>query len=503
MEGKLKMRIVGLYAAAFTIGTDVVGVGVLLAPIEASFEVSVATAEWVMNAYAIAFAMGIVTGGRLGDMFGRRRVLLAGLIIFAVASLLNAVSQNIGWLIGARVLQGVGNALLWPTAIGLLFASVPEKRSGVFIGVMFGLVGLGNVMGPIIGGAVSDLGAEGWRLFFVFNLVTSATAIALLLLSGRSDTDEELVRERIDYPGIATLALGTFGFFYALDHAASSGWGSGRVLGAMAFCLVMYVLFVKLERRTAAALIPKRLWGNGPFVAAVLLNGLVMSASFTMFVFIPQIGQKAWGLSDLRAAFLLVPAMVMFATLAPGAGHLYDRVGPKKLMWVGYAFCIVGCAWFAAGDPSAGYAVWLLPAELCIGIAVGLIVGPSGTAAVASVDGADASVASGITFQWHLVLGAFGIAVTTFFVTAQITDIIAADEVLGGTGKVENEVVEAILSDRPDAAALEGKLSTAEVATLKGRLSNAYVEGFQRAYWVSLGLGVVALFLIPRIRGKG
>jgi MFS family permease len=332
--------------------------------------------------------------------------------------------------------------------------------------------------------------------------VTSVTAILLLFLSGQSDTDGDLVREPIDYPGIATLALGTFGFFYALDHAATSGWGSGVVLASLAFCVLMYGLFVVIERRTEAALIPKRLWGNGPFFAAVMLNGLLMGASFTMFVYVPQLGQKVWGLSDFRAALLLVPAMVMFAGVAPVAGHLYDRVGPKLLMWVGYGFCIVGCIWFAAGNPEAGYVAWLLPAELCIGIAVGLAVGPSGTAAVASVGEADASVASGITFQWHLVAGALGIAIATFFVTSLVTELVAADEALGREGGAANEVVEAILSDRANAGALEGKLSKDEVAKLKGEISNAYLEGFRRSYWVALVFAVVALFFIPRMRGR-
>ncbi|MEM7144850.1 MAG: MFS transporter [Verrucomicrobiota bacterium] len=503
MDGKLKLRIAGLWAASFTIGPDVVGVGVLLAPMEATFEVSVSTVQWVVNAYAITFAMLIVTGGRLGDIFGRRRVLLAGLFFFAGASALNAMSQGIGWLVGARVLQGVGNALLWPTAVGLMFASVPAHRSGIFIGVMFGLAGLGNVVGPIVGGAVADLGLEGWRWFFVFNLFTSGTAIALLLLSGRADTDDDLKRERLDFPGIATLALGTFGFFYALDRAATAGWGSGIVLGALGLFVVMYGVFFVIERRTPSALIPKPLWSNRSFLAAAMLNGLVMPASFAMFMFVPQIGQKVWGLTDLRAALLLTPAMVMFAGSAPMAGHLYDKLGLKRLLWVGYGLCATGSLWFALVDPSAGYLGWLLPAQLFVGLSIGIVVGPAGTAAVASVDGANAGVASGIAFQWHLVLGALGIALATFFVTAQMAAIVTADDALGSAGTVDNEVVEAILADKPDAAALEGKVRAGELAKLKGELSGAYLTGFRRAYWVCFGFAVLAFFLIPRVKERG
>ncbi|MEM8953493.1 MAG: MFS transporter [Verrucomicrobiota bacterium] len=500
VDGRLKLRIAGLWAAAFTIGTDVVGVGVLLAPMEATFQVSVSTVQWVINAYAITFAMLIVTGGRLGDMFGRRRVLLAGLFLFGGASALNAGSQGIEWLIAARILQGIGNALLWPTAVGLMFASAPTERSGVYIGIMFGLTGLGNVVGPVIGGAVSDLGPEGWRLFFVFNLLTSGTAISLLLMSGRSEADDELKRERIDFPGITTLALGTFGFFYALDRASISGWRSALVLGALALCVMMYGLFALLERRAPAALIPRRLWRNRSFLAAALLNGLVMPASFAMFVFVPQIGQKVWGLTDFRAALLLIPAMILFAGSAPMAGHLYDKIGMKKLLWFGYGLSAVGSAWFALVDPSAGYMGWLLPAQLCLGLSIGIVVGPAGTAAVASVDGADAGVASGVAFQWHLVLGAMGIALATFFVTAEMTAIIASDDELGVAGRVDNEMLDAILADKPEAADLKDRVSSDELAKLKREVSAAYLTGFRRAYWVCIGFTIFAFCLIPRLR---
>ena len=501
MDRSQLLLVAGLYATAFTIGTDVVSVGVLLDPIEREFGVGVTTAQWVINAYALAFAMGIVTGGRLGDMFGRRRVLTLGLAIFGAASLLNLASPGIDSLIATRSLQGVGNALLWPTAVGLLIATVPKERVGIFVGGMFSVVGLGNATGPLIAGALADIGPWGWRLFFAFNLLTSGISI-LMIRFGRAEAAEELrTDERVDYAGIATLAPAMLALFYALDLAAEYSWASGRVLALLGGSALLLAVFTRWERRAPDPLIPPALWSNRVFVAAVLLNGLQIGAAFVVLTYVPLLGQRLYGLDAFGAGLLLLPTMSLFAGLATPAGRLYDHFGPRPLMWMGYGAIVAASVWLLAVDPERGLFVWLLPAQVLVGFGVGVTVGPAGTAAVAAVEERDAALASGVSFQFHLLAGGFAISIATYSIATSVNASIRADagSARPSIAAEEHAAIDAILADSPHAAAFERKLPPAVAARLETQVDTAYRDGFRNSFWAILVMACLGLGLAHRL----
>ena len=496
---RLRLLLAGLFSIGFTVGTDVVGAGVLLDPIEQEFETTISTTQWVINAYALTFAMSMVTGGRLGDMYGRRKLLLIGLGVFATASVACALSPDIWFLIGARMIQGVGAAIVWPCALGLLFLSVPDEKAGGAIGILLGLVGIGNAVGPLVGGGLSDLAVWGWRLFFVFNVVTASLSLLLVSVATRGGHHEPLKPERIDYAGITVLATAFFALLLAFDLSTARGWGSSWVLGLLVLAAVSFLAFPFVEKRMPEPLIPPRLWRNTPFVAGVFLNGQQIAPAFILIVFVPQLGQRVWGYSDFQAAMLLLPFVVCFTGLAPIAGRIYDRIGGRRLIGAGYVMVVAGTLWIALVPDTLGFWGWLLPGEALIGAGGAFSIGPSGTLAVASVREDEVSLAGGISFQWHLTAAAIGIAAATLIITSSVQSELRDTIENSGhqVSQQELRTIQGIEHGNPDAVIASSHLPTETQRQLKADVSSGFEIGLRRAFWFATGFAGVGLLLVP------
>src|SRR6188472_2513182 len=263
--------------AVVVIANDFSAINVALPTMEQDFDTNVNTIQWVVNAYALTFGVLIVTGGRLADMFGRRNAFFVGTAIFASMSALGGAAQSEAMLIGARVLMGIGGALMWPAILGMTYELLPEERAGLAGGIVIGAAGLGNAMGPLLGGVLTD--ALSWRWIFFLNVPISVFAVIVTWFLVRIE-EPEAGDQRIDYGGIGALSVGLVSLLIALDQVDDWGWTDPRVIGLLAVAAALVAAFVPIERRAGKnALIPSEVMRNESFRASCVAI-LFMSATF-------------------------------------------------------------------------------------------------------------------------------------------------------------------------------------------------------------------------------
>ncbi len=242
--------------AVVVIANDFSAINVALPTMEKDFSTNINTIQWVVNAYALTFGVMIVTGGRLADMFGRRNAFFLGTAIFASMSALGGAAQTETWLIASRVLMGIGGALMWPAILGMTYELLPEERAGLAGGVIIGAAGLGNAMGPLIGGVLTD--ALSWRWIFFLNVPISVFAVLVTWFLVKIE-EPEAGEQRIDYGGIAALSVGLVSLLIALDQVDDWGWTDPKVIGLLAVAVLLVAAFVPIERRAGKdALVPAR-----------------------------------------------------------------------------------------------------------------------------------------------------------------------------------------------------------------------------------------------------
>ncbi|MCP4329324.1 MAG: MFS transporter [Alphaproteobacteria bacterium] len=417
-----KLTITTLMIAALTIGTDFTGVLLLVTPIERDFSVDITTTQWVLNIYALTFGIFIVSGGRLGDIYGHRRQILVGLTIFLIASIGCLAAPSIGWLIGSRAVQGIGAALLWPCILALGTTSVDEDKRGLAMGLILAGVTGGNVAGPLIAGVVTWIGD--WRLFFLVNTLMAVLTAALVLRFLRKESPGK-TDKRIDIAGMAVLGFALLALLYGLDVGADWGWTSPALVGLLVLSAVLFVAFPFVEPRVKAPLVPPSLMRNREFVLILSTNGLLVPALFIAFLYFPQYLQKTMGWSVLAASFGMLPLMVLLSVGSVLGGRLYDPIGPRRLLLAGYALVALGAATIVFFMPSWGYFA-ILPAMILMGLGATLCVGTAGTAAVSAVPPSRAGVAGGLSFMAHLCTGALGVAGATAIMNAETAGVAQA-----------------------------------------------------------------------------
>ena len=363
------LALVAMGIAVFVIANDFSAINVAIPQIEQDFHTSVTTAQWVVNAYALTFGVLIVTGGRLADLFGRRRAFFIGSAIFAIFSVLGGAAQSEAWLIGMRVLMGIGGALMWPAILGMTYAALPEERAGLAGGFILGAAGIGNAAGPLIGGALTDL--LSWRWIFFLNLPVAAFAVFVTMREIKAD-HPEVEDTRMDYAGIVTVSVGLVSLLLAFDQVTDWGWGDPRIIALLALFVVLIASFVFVERRAGDhALIPPDVIGNRDFAytcAAILLMSAVF---FAAMLYLPQLMINVLGYSAIGAGAGMLPMMATFAAVSFVAGNLYNRFGAKPLLILGSACIAVGPALIALLADRETLAA-LVPGMAVLGLGIGL-----------------------------------------------------------------------------------------------------------------------------------
>ncbi|HEY3492990.1 MAG TPA: MFS transporter [Solirubrobacterales bacterium] len=396
--------------AVVVIANDFTAVNVALPTMESDFDADINTIQWVINAYALTFGVMIVTGGRLADMFGRRNAFFLGSAIFASMSALGGVAPTETWLIAARVVMGIGGALMWPAILGMTYQILPEEKAGLAGGIIIGAAGLGNAIGPLLGGVLTQ--ELSWRWIFFLNVPIAIFAVAVTYWLVHVK-EPEATEHRIDYAGITTLSIGLVSLLIGLDQIADWGLSDPRVIAMLVLAAVMIAAFLPLERRAGAhALVPREVMRNESFTASCFAVLFMAATFFAALLYLPQFMEKQLGYSALESGVGMLPFLAVFALSSFAAGPLYDRVGPKRLAVVGAALIGLGPLLFSFVDEGSGYSA-LIPGMVVLGIGAGSFVPTATTAGVTSVDESQTSLAGGIVYMFQIAGGSIGLGLTT------------------------------------------------------------------------------------------
>jgi EmrB/QacA subfamily drug resistance transporter len=410
-----KVALVAMCLGVFLIANDFTALSVAIPNIESDLNTTLGHAQWVINGYALVFGVLIVTGGRLADLFGRRRLFMIGAAIFGVCSLLSGLAPSIGLLIAGRALMGVGGALVWPAVLGMVYAILPDDKAGLAGGLILGVAGLGNAVGPMLGGILTQ--ELSWRWVFFLNVPVAIFAMWVT----QAKVPESRVgggERRIDYPGIAIISIAIVSILVALDEGPTEGFGDPVILGLFALAVVLLAGWVVVERRQGeAALVPATVLRNELFAACAATVLFMSAIFFAALLYLPQYFEKVLGYSALEAGVGLLPLMGVFAAASFVAGSLYDRLGARLVVSSGAALLAIGMFVLALLDKDSSY--WtLVPGMVILGMGVGLFYSSVTTTAVTALDPSQSSLAGGIIYMCQIAGGAIGLGLNTAIVTS-------------------------------------------------------------------------------------
>jgi EmrB/QacA subfamily drug resistance transporter len=401
----------------FMIMLDNTIVNVALPAIQRDLDIGISELEWVFNGYALTFGVLMLTGGKLADLMGRRRIFIAGLVIFTAASLACGLASSASLLIGARVVQGVGSALMNPATLSIITATFPPRQRGMAIGIWAGVSAMALAIGPLVGGLITQHISWNWIFFINVPIGVLAIIVTRLVVAESRDTSAE---QRLDLPGLVSSAVALFALTYGLIEANTYGWTSGRILGLFAVAVVGLAVFVVLELRQRAPMLDLSLFKNSTFAGANAVMMLVGLAMFGVFFFISLFVQNILGYSAIQAGASFLPMTVLIILIAPAAGKFSDRVGSRWLMGGGMILLSVSLFLFSRLDAASDF--WnILPGLIVGGFGMGLVMTPTTAAAMGSVAVDKAGVGSAVLNSMRQVGGSLGIAVMGAIVASQVS----------------------------------------------------------------------------------
>jgi EmrB/QacA subfamily drug resistance transporter len=426
--------------AQFMVVLDATIVNVALPSIQADLEISESSLQWIVNAYALLFGGFLLLGGRAGDLIGRKRVFLAGLVLFTAASLLCGLAQGETMLILARGLQGLGAALVSPAALSIVTTTFAEgaertKALGVWAAIAVG----GGAVGLVLGGLLVDTLSWPWIFF-----VNVPVGIAAFILSLRlvPESKDEHVHKSFDLAGAVTVTAGLVALVYGIVRSSESGWGSAEVLGFLALAAVLLVAFVFIERRSAEPLVRLSIFSVKTVRGANAAMLVVAAGLFAMFFFNTLYVQRVLGFSPLEAGLAFVP---FTAGVIIGAGlsqRLVPALGAREVPLIGAALGALGLLLFLRLTPDSSYLADLLPGIMLTSIGMGLVFVPITLIATSGVPADDAGLASGLFNTSQQIGGALGLALLSTLATNR-----TEDELLSVGGQpTEADTAEALVS---------------------------------------------------------
>ncbi len=447
--------------------------------------------EWTVSGYVLVVGVLPITMGRLGDIFGRRRVFLLGLVVFVIASALCGAATDIKQLIAFRVLQGAGAATMFPGTLSIITQVFPPQQRGLAIGIWGGVSGLGLIAGPLLGGLL--VRGDSWRWIFYVNLPVGIAAILLSLRFVPESRDESAARS-VDWRGLGLLSGALVLLMFGFNQANDAGWTSPPILACFAAGAVLLPLFVLVERRTRHPLIDLSLFRSGTFVAACISAFLFSAAVFGSQPYISMFMQNYWGFSALEGGLAFIPATALVAALMPLSGMLGQRLGGRlRLVIITGSLCVLVAALLLLGmDTGSGYVDGLLPSFIVRGLGIGLVMSSSSLAVMSAVPVAKSGLASG-TFTMSRNIGtAMGVAVFGAVFARHIERTLPGELAAAGIPAAE--------AGRTLAAAERFvPLGGAEVQALAAQ---AIVDGFVRIAVVTLALAGVAALTAVFIRHR-
>jgi EmrB/QacA subfamily drug resistance transporter len=447
----------------FMVILDTSIVNVALPSIRASLGFTATGLQWVVNAYLLTFGGFLLLGGRTADVFGRRRMLIAGLFVFSAASLACGLAPTPGVLVGARAVQGLGAAILAPAVLAVLTTRFTEARArATALSIWTAAGAVGGVLGGVVGGALTA--ALSWRWIFLVNVPIGAglIAVATVALVGRH---ERAADDGLDIPGAVSATAGMALLIYGIVETDSHGWASSRVLVPIVAGLALIALFVVIEGRLAARpMLPLRLLRSSNVSSGIVLLILVGAISIANWYFASLFFQNVLHYSPMRAGLALTPAAVALVLTATSVSVLLPRTGPRPLVAVGCLCHLIGFGWFAQAGVASSYTADLLGPTLLIAMGIGLIFTPTTVAVTARVTRGDAGIVSGLANASRQLGGSIGLAALA---TAAATQTRMQ---LGG---------------HPD----DGQAA-------------ALASGYDRVFLIAAGVALIAALISPRLPSK-
>jgi EmrB/QacA subfamily drug resistance transporter len=485
-RSRLGLALVVIAAAQLMVVLDATIVNVALPHIQHALGFSNSGLEWVVNAYALTFGGFLLLGGRAGDILGRRRVFIAGLLVFSLASLLGGLATSEGWLLAARALQGLGGAIVAPTSLSLVATTFPEgpQRNRAF-GVVSAMAISGAAIGLIAGGLLTTYASWRWVLF-----VNVPIGILVALVAPRVLSESERHTGKFDLPGAITGTGGLTALVYGLSNAATSQngvshWGDAKVIVSLVAAVVLLGAFFVIESRSKHALLPLRIFRNRNRSGANLILLCIGTAMFGLFFFLTIFVQTVWGYSALRSGIAYLPMVGAIMAMAGVSAGLVGRIGARPILIFGTILSAGGMFWLSRISADGSYAGSLLGPMLVTGVGLGSLFMPLFLVALSKVDEQDAGVASSLVNTGQQVGGSIGLALLgtiawTVFANNLHSSVAAAKEVAARAAAAGH----AVTPDPHQMAAIQ-----------KSMTDHALATGFSRGFAVSAGIMVLALIV--------
>jgi EmrB/QacA subfamily drug resistance transporter len=489
----LGLALLIIATAQLMVVLDTTIVNVALPHVQAALGFSGNGLEWVVNAYALTFGGFLLLGGRAGDVLGRRRVFIAGIAVFATASLLGGLATSQAWLLACRALQGAGSAIVAPTALALVTTTFPEgpKRNramGVYAAMSVG----GAVIGMVIGGVLTTYVSWRWVLF-----VNVPIGIFVALAAPRVLSESQRHPGRFDLPGAITATGGLTSLVYGLSNATTtqngvSHWGDTKVVASLVAAVVLLASFVMIESRSAHALMPLRIFRNRDRSGAYLVMLCVGTAMFGLFFFLTLFVQDVWGYSPLKSGVCYLPMMAAVLAAAGTSAQVVGRIGAKPLLLTGSALAAGGMFWMSRITEHSSYAGGLLGPMLIGGAGLGMLFTPLPLVALAKVADRDAGLASSLANTGEQVGGSIGLAILGTVGWSVAADTMRSSAAAGQAAAARIAAAGGAL--KPTAA----QLARAQKAVT----DHALATGFSRGFVVSaivMALALVVVLVMIRV----
>lgn len=488
-----------LYAAivigSMAIALDFASVDLALPALQEQFGLSLESVQWVINGYVLAFSVLMVAGGKMADSHGRKKVFLLGMGVFALASLLGGLAWSGGAVVGFRVLQGAGAALLWPAMIGLGCAAAGDARRGFVLGLIFGTCSLGNAAGPVVGGALTQWFS--WRWVLWINVPMALFSMGVLILKVPRDADSS-GNPKNDFPGMLLLTTGLVALMLFVYQVQPWGWTDPRVIGLLVVAAGTLAAFPFVERRAAEPLIPPDLMRNREIMTLCLCALVICQLFFIVLLYFTQYAMKFLGEDPMWAGARVVQFMLAYGLVSYLGGPLSSWFGTRRLLAIGLGCALAASVSLGIFGPGAGPVIFNASLVL-LGVGVGAVIPTVSARAIETAGSGRASLVSGITFMCQLAGSALMLAINTAVFAAvsfhQLDGILARENVV--LTQAERAEVQAVMTGAQSVRAFH--LPPAEeVGNLSKWVSQAYEGGLQVVLWISAALVMLTLLAVLR-----
>jgi EmrB/QacA subfamily drug resistance transporter len=409
---RLGLALAVIATAQLMVVLDASIVNIALPHIQNALHFSGTNLEWVVNAYTLAFGGLLLLGGRSGDLLGRRRIFIAGILLFSLASLAGGFATDEAWLLTARVIQGIGAAFAAPTALSLIAVTFPEgPPRNRAMAVYASMSVAGGAVGLIVGGLLVNYASWRWVLF-----VNVPIGLIVAFLAPRVLGESERRVGHFDLPGAITGSIGVAALVYGLSNAATtqngvSHWGDTKVIASLVAAVVLLVAFVIIEARSRHALMPFRVLRSRDRSGSYLVSLCIGTALFGMFFFLTIFVQEVWGYSPLKSGIAYLPMMAVVMATSGVASQLVPRIGARPLMMTGAVIMTGGMFWLSRLNEHSSYVTGLLGPMMVAALGMGLIFVPMSLIALTKVSANDSGVASSLLNMGQQVGGSIGLAV--------------------------------------------------------------------------------------------